>query len=66
MKYIKLAQIFVHKHIPKSFRTWNMDYVNKQPLGRWDVDYCKEKINIKIDLANVDNCGTCTHYLIKK
>jgi len=28
-------------------------------LGRWNIDYCKAKTNIKIDLANVDHCGPC-------
>lgn len=35
-------------------------------LGRWKIDYCLKKINDKIDLANVDHCGTCSHYLNKK
>ena len=35
----------------------------KQPvvsLGRWNIVYCQEKINKKIDLSNEDHCGTCT------
>ena len=35
-------------------------------LGRWKIDYCSKKSNDKIDLANVDHCGTCSHYLNKK
>jgi hypothetical protein len=35
-------------------------------MGRWKIDYCSKKINDKIDLANVDHCGTCGHYLLKK
>jgi hypothetical protein len=35
-------------------------------LGRWKIDYCSKKINDKIELANVDHCGTCGNYLIKK
>jgi hypothetical protein len=35
-------------------------------LGRWKIDYCAKKINDKIDFANVDHCGTCDHYLLKK
>lgn len=35
-------------------------------LGRWKIDYCAKKIHDKMDLANVDHCGTCGHYLIKK
>ena len=28
-------------------------------LGRWKIEYCKMKINNKIDLANEDHCGCC-------
>ena len=35
-------------------------------LGRWKIDYCSKKIHDKIDLANIDHCGTCSHYLNKK
>lgn len=30
-----------------------------KPLGRWQLDYCSKKIDIKIDLANEDHCGPC-------
>jgi hypothetical protein len=35
-------------------------------LGRWTIDYCTKQIHNKVDLANVDHCGTCGDYLIKK
>ena len=35
-------------------------------LGRWNIDYCKEKINRKIDLANEDHCGPCGKYKIEE
>ena len=35
----------------------------KQPLGRWNIESCNEKLNNKIDLANEDHCGTCGKYL---
>ena len=35
-------------------------------LGRWKLDYCKQKINQKIDLSNEDHCGPCGQYAIKK
>ena len=39
-------------------------------LGRWNVDYCNKKTNIKIDSSNTDHCGTCgtheTHIPYKK
>lgn len=28
-------------------------------MGRWNIDYCKTKTDIKIDLANIDHCGPC-------
>jgi hypothetical protein len=28
-------------------------------MGRWGIDYRHSVINRKIDLANIDNCGTC-------
>lgn len=37
-------------------------FVPKQtikPLGRWQLEYCSKKIDIKIDLANEDHCGSC-------
>ena len=35
-------------------------------LGRWNIDYCKNKINRKIDLANEDHCGPCGKYVIEE
>ncbi len=35
-------------------------------LGRWNLDYCKKKINRKIDLANEDHCGPCGKYVIEE
>jgi hypothetical protein len=32
---------------------------NKKILGRWNIDYCNEKTNRKIDWSNVDHCGPC-------
>lgn len=28
-------------------------------LGRWNIVYCSQKINRKIDLSNEDHCGPC-------
>jgi len=36
------------------------------PLGRWNIDYCSNKTNTKIDLANEDHCGPCGQYIISK
>lgn len=38
------------------------EIIVKEPtyqLGRWNIDYCKTKTDIKIDLANIDHCGPC-------
>jgi hypothetical protein len=43
--------------------------INKKqlkPLGRWNIDYCHDKINNKIDLSNEDHCGPCGQYRIDK
>jgi hypothetical protein len=32
------------------------------PLGRWNIEYCNNKINKKIDLSNEDHCGPCGQY----
>jgi len=52
MKYISKFFIFV-KEKPKQ-------------LGRWNLDYCKNKMNQKIDLSNEDHCGPCGQYAITK
>ena len=39
---------------------------NNRPLGRWKIEYCVETLNIKIDLANEDNCGPCGQYINDK
>jgi hypothetical protein len=35
----------------------------KRPLGRWNIETCDKKLNIKIDLANEDHCGPCGKYV---
>ena len=35
-------------------------------LGRWRIEYCKMKINNKVDLANEDHCGACGGYSLDK
>ena len=37
-----------------------------KPLGRWNIDYCNQKMNKKIDLSNEDHCGPCGQYIIQK
>ncbi len=35
--------------------------VAKLTLGRWNREDCYNKINIKVDNANEDHCGTCLY-----
>ena len=37
-----------------------------QPVGRWQVSHCHQKLDHKIDLSNEDHCGTCGQYAHKK
>ena len=40
--------------------------LDTKPLGRWNIDYCAQKMNQKIDLSNEDHCGPCGQYIISK
>jgi hypothetical protein len=35
--------------------------IEKQPisLGRWNIETCPNKIDLKIKYSNEDHCGTC-------
>jgi hypothetical protein len=35
--------------------------IEKDMLGRWNTEICNKKIDKKIYLANIDNCGTCNN-----
>ena len=43
-------------------------FINEQnkPLGRWNIDYCINRINRKIDLSNEDHSGPYSKYIIEK
>ena len=34
-----------------------------KPVGRWKIENCDKKMNLKIDLSNEDHCGPCGKYL---
>lgn len=53
-------------NIIKEFMTKEKLKLNKKPLGRWNIDYCNNKMNQKIDLSNEDHCGPCGQYIINK
>ena len=40
--------------------------LNITPLGRWNIENNKKKIDIKIDLSNEDHCGPCGQYILDK
>jgi hypothetical protein len=40
------------------------DIIN--PVGRWKIENCDKKMNLKIDLSNEDHCGPCGHYALEK
>jgi hypothetical protein len=56
-KMIKLGINFNSSFIKKMIS----DDISK-PLGRWNIDNCKNQINRKIDFANEDHCGPCGQY----
>ena len=59
---MKLLKQLLHKWFTKYF-SFNKNFIQ---LGRWNIDYCSEKINRKIDLSNVDHCGPCGQNLKNK
>jgi hypothetical protein len=53
----------------KNFITFIRKFITKNQstqLGRWNIDYCRKKIDNKVDLANEDHCGPCGQYIIVK
>lgn len=57
MKFItQFIRSFTKKWMPRDIK----------PLGRWNIDYCTQKMNQKIDLSNEDHCGPCGQYIISK
>ena len=37
-----------------------------KPVGRWKIENCDKKMNLKIDLSNEDHCGPCGQYGLEK
>jgi len=58
MKFLKqffnISNIFNKKNSLQSIK-----------LGRWSIETCSKKTNLKIDYSNEDHCGPCGQYLIK-
>jgi hypothetical protein len=64
MNSLKRFQSFVRNYsdLVLKFNTRLMKDDMPKPLGRWNIDYCTNKINRKVDFANEDNCGACDQY----
>ena len=54
MKYLTTI---IKKMLPKEL---------PKPVGRWNIDYCNNKMNKKVDLSNEDHCGPCGQYALQK
>jgi hypothetical protein len=57
------------KHIIHSIEKWIKLITKKEqplPLGRWNIQDCKTKINQKVDYSNEDHCGPCGQYAMMK
>ena len=37
-----------------------------KPVGRWKIENCDKKMNLKIDLSNEGHCGPCGQYVLEK
>jgi hypothetical protein len=48
--------------LPRKFNIPLLRHEIPKPLGRWNIDYCPNIIDRKIDFANEDNCGACDQY----
>jgi len=53
--------ILVRNYVENLMTNYNKLNRNKIQLGRWNLENCDIKTNIKIDRANVDHCGTCSY-----
>lgn len=63
--YIKIvAYIFIMKFIQTILKKFITK--DKKILGRWNMEYCDNKMNTKIDLSNEDHCGPCGQYILDK
>lgn len=57
-------KIFTTPITYKNIKNINFINIKPNPLGRWNVKNSDETINLKIDLANEDNCGPCGQYSV--
>jgi len=54
-RIIVIVKKYISKEIPIS-----------NPIGRWKIETCNNRINNKIDLSNEDHCGPCGQYALDK
>jgi len=45
-------------------KKWYATPKPNNPVGRWSIENCHNKINQKIDLSNEDHCGPCGQYAL--
>lgn len=53
----------------KRFATVLRQFIPKiieKPLGRWNYEKSKNRLDQKIDLSNEDHCGPCGQYALSK
>ena len=43
-----------------------MSKESTKPVGRWNIERCHSKLDLKIDLSNEDHCGPCGQYVLSK
>jgi hypothetical protein len=52
------------KTLIPNLRLYHWSNQPKVVLGRWNIDYCENIINKKLDLSNEDHCGACNNNII--
>jgi hypothetical protein len=63
MKTLFASILYKIHSIPKIFTRMPL---TENHLGRWKIDECNKKINIKVDMSNEDHCGPCGYYAMTK
>jgi len=66
MNYLTgVAKNYLQLQLTLYWHRFNLNVKSKQYLGRWNIDYCPNKIDMKVKLANEDNCGPTGRYRMK-
>ena len=54
------------KNVIPNLRLYHWSNPPKVLLGRWNIDYCENIINKKLELSNEDHCGVCNNIIDNK